>query len=37
LSGEDYNHAVSDYEREVKEGRHKEYEEYRGAPAQKKS
>ena len=34
LSDEDYKQAVSDYEREVKEGPHKEYEGYRGVPAQ---
>jgi hypothetical protein len=33
LSDEDYTQAVSDYEREVKEGLHKEYEGYRGVPA----
>ena len=30
LSDEDYAQAVADYEREVKEGLHKEYEGYRG-------
>ena len=30
LSDEDYTQAVNDYEREVKEGLHKEYEGYRG-------
>lgn len=33
LSEEDYKQAVSDYEREVKEGLHKEYDGYRGIAA----
>jgi hypothetical protein len=33
LSDEDYKKAVTDYEREVKEGLHKDYEGYRGVPA----
>ena len=33
LSDEDYKKAVTDYEREIKEGYHKEYEGYRGVPA----
>jgi hypothetical protein len=33
LSDDDYRKAVNDYEREVKEGRHKDYEGYRGVPA----
>lgn len=33
LSDKDYKNAVKDYEREIKEGLHKEYEGYRGVPA----
>jgi hypothetical protein len=33
LSEKDYQQAVTDYEREVKEGRHKDYEGYRGVAA----
>ena len=33
LSDKDFNEAVRDYEREVKEGRHKEDIEYKGVPA----
>jgi len=33
LSDKDYEDAVRDYEREVKEGVHKEHAEYRGVPA----
>ena len=33
LSDDDYQKAVNDYEREIKEGLHKEYEGYRGVPA----
>ena len=33
LDGEDYEGAVADYEREVKEGAHNEHASYRGVPA----
>ncbi len=33
LSDEDYQTAITDYEREVKEGLHKDYEGYSGIPA----